>query len=84
MGALNAQRKRALSRTRIQEKMITKHRAPHSSAYNRESRDRSAPFIAWSLNIRRDLTNAELAHYVQWTINRVTPRTNELRKMGVL
>jgi len=30
------------------------------------------------------LTNAELAHYPQWTINRVTPRANELRKMGVL
>jgi hypothetical protein len=30
------------------------------------------------------LTNAELAHYLQWTINRVTSRTNELRKMGVL
>jgi hypothetical protein len=30
------------------------------------------------------LTNAEIAHYLGWTINRVTPRCYELREMGLL
>jgi len=29
-------------------------------------------------------TNMELAQELGWSINRVTPRTNELRKMGML
>lgn len=32
----------------------------------------------------RSFTNMELADMLGWSINRVTPRTNELRKMGVL
>jgi len=32
----------------------------------------------------RDFSNSELAAKLTWTINRVTPRVNELRKMGIL
>ena len=28
------------------------------------------------------LTNSELSYYLHWSINRVTPRINELRKLG--
>lgn len=28
------------------------------------------------------LTNAEIAYYLQWPINRVTPRVKELRDLG--
>lgn len=30
------------------------------------------------------LTNAEISAEIHWEINRVTPRTNELRKLGLL
>jgi hypothetical protein len=30
------------------------------------------------------LTNAEIGHYLKWPVNRVTPRRNELAKMGLL
>lgn len=30
------------------------------------------------------LTDAEINHYLNWTINRVTPRRNELVKMGLI
>lgn len=30
------------------------------------------------------LTNSEIAYYLEWTINRVTPRCQELRTMGLL
>jgi len=30
-----------------------------------------------------DATNAELAAYIGWPINRVTPRTGELKKLGL-
>jgi hypothetical protein len=30
------------------------------------------------------LTNAEIAKLLEWTINRVTPRTNELVKLGAV
>jgi predicted transcriptional regulator len=30
------------------------------------------------------LTNSEIAHYLGWTINRVTPRCQELRTMGLV
>ena len=33
---------------------------------------------------RHDITNAELSSLLGWEINRVTPRTNELVKKGVL
>ena len=32
----------------------------------------------------QSFTNMELANELGWSINRVTPRTNELRKMGLL
>ncbi len=32
----------------------------------------------------RTYTNMELADALGWSINRVTPRTNELRKIGVI
>lgn len=28
------------------------------------------------------LTNAEVSFFLNWPINRITPRTNELRKLG--
>lgn len=31
-----------------------------------------------------DLTNAELARALEWSINRVTPRVHELRQSGIL
>jgi hypothetical protein len=30
------------------------------------------------------LTDAEINHYLQWTINRVMPRRNEPQKMGLI
>lgn len=30
------------------------------------------------------LTDAEINHYLQWTINRITPRRNELQKIGLI
>ncbi|MGH7782246.1 MAG: hypothetical protein ACREO5_00150 [Candidatus Binatia bacterium] len=30
------------------------------------------------------LTDAEINHYLGWTINRVTPRRNELQKLGLI
>jgi len=35
-------------------------------------------------NPGRDWTNMELAEYLGWSVNRVTPRTYELRKKGFL
>jgi hypothetical protein len=31
-----------------------------------------------------DATNAELAAYLKWPVNRITPRCLELRKMGLI
>lgn len=31
-----------------------------------------------------DATNAELATYLQWPVNRITPRVFELRKVGLI
>ena len=31
-----------------------------------------------------DLTNMEISNILGWSINRVTPRTNELRKMNII
>jgi DNA-binding MarR family transcriptional regulator len=33
---------------------------------------------------KEDFTNAELAEFLQWPINTVTPRTNELVKKGLI
>ncbi len=35
-------------------------------------------------NKHKNWTNMELSDALGWSINRVTPRTNELRKMGML
>ena len=35
-------------------------------------------------NTKKSWTNMELSDALGWSINRVTPRTNELRKMGML
>jgi succinate dehydrogenase flavin-adding protein (antitoxin of CptAB toxin-antitoxin module) len=35
-------------------------------------------------NPDRDFTNMELAQYLGWSVNRVTPRVYELREMGLL
>lgn len=35
-------------------------------------------------NPDRSYTNMELAEELGWSINRVTPRTNELRRLGLL
>ena len=31
-----------------------------------------------------DMTNSELAEYLRWSINRVTPRVGELRKLDLV
>lgn len=37
-----------------------------------------------ALKTRKNWTNSELSEYLQRPINTVTPRVNELRKMGVV
>lgn len=43
-----------------------------------------AQYAVWSLLRSRPtgLTNAEISYFLQWPINRVTPRIFELRKLG--
>ena len=36
------------------------------------------------INKHKSWTNMELSVALGWSVNRVTPRTNELRKMGML
>jgi len=38
----------------------------------------------FKMHTDRSFTNMELADMLGWSINRVTPRTNELRKIGAL
>src|SRR5882762_672966 len=37
-----------------------------------------------ALRTQPNATNAEIAHMLRWPINRVTPRTFELREIGVV
>jgi hypothetical protein len=37
-----------------------------------------------ALRFYPDATNAELAAYLKWPVNRITPRCLELRKMGLI
>lgn len=37
-----------------------------------------------TLELRDSFTNSELAHYLGWTINTVTPRIFELRKLNLV
>lgn len=40
--------------------------------------------VLQTLRLLPDATNAELADKLRWAINRITPRVNELRKLGLV
>lgn len=40
--------------------------------------------VLWAFTQRENFSNCELAHFLGWEINRVTPRVKELRDIGKL
>lgn len=56
-------------------------------AYNHEIKPTLMPrqkIIYETLQTRKNFTNTELAEHLGFPINTVTPRVNELRKLGVV
>jgi len=56
-----------------------KHVLPHRNRRQQEILD-----VFVENPYQKDWTNRELAKYLRWSVCSVTPRTNELRSMGLL